>query len=649
MFQLPWQQGEAWVALDGFDNGTKRPSESPHNFQNGGALDFTPNQDVSIGDDTSNFWVTAAAAGTVIVVSSCHINILHENGWITEYQHLGNIQVVLGEAVYRNQRLGIIHNNDGVQVCPGNTFPYPHLHFSLRPRMDNLTLAGWLVDYSPTSNITTFSKNGQTIETWSFQPILNVPNLQIALRDPVTWDTVYTGSVDAYRYERWPLTLTGTQNFTVTATGTTDGLIPIIVLLDASGNEITRGTGMLTATQPAGSYFVQIQPEAGQGFYQLLLQQSMSPGDPTPTPTTDPGGPTPTPTTDPGGPTPTPTTDPSGPTPTPTTDPSGPTPTPTTDPSGPTPTPTPTTDPGGPTPTPTTDPSGPTPTSTTDSGDPSTTIDTPGSVDVGETILVTVYLNNVPPSGYTSAEFTCTYPQDLVAISNFVVTDLFGTDPAVAIFGPQSGNFIVAIAGSNGQRATASGAVFTFNVTGLQPGQASITCATRVSTGDGVLTELDQVTTVIDVLDGVSTPTSTPQTPPLLTGQVLATKPVTVGLYDGGNALVTSTVANMDGTFSMTAPAGTYTVIASALGFLNAQGPAILTMGQTTTKATISLLAGDIDGNGVIDQYDAMTIGMNYNAASPDAADLNADGIINLLDLEDLADNYRASGALNWQ
>ena len=26
MFQLPWQQGEAWIALDGFDNGTKRLS-----------------------------------------------------------------------------------------------------------------------------------------------------------------------------------------------------------------------------------------------------------------------------------------------------------------------------------------------------------------------------------------------------------------------------------------------------------------------------------------------------------------------------------------------------------------------------------------------------------------------------------------------
>jgi murein DD-endopeptidase MepM/ murein hydrolase activator NlpD len=688
MFQLPWQQGEAWVALDGFDNGTERPETSPHNYLNGGALDFTPNKDVKVGDDTSNFWVTAAAAGTVVALSSCQIRILHENGWITEYQHLGNIQVSLGEAVYRNQRLAIIHNNADEQVCPGNIFPYPHLHFSLRPNMNGLTLAGWLVNYDPASNKTTFSKNGQTIENWSFQPISNVPDLQIALRDPLTWDTLYTGTLDTYRYERWPLTLTETQTFTVTATGTTPGLVPVIVLLDANGNEITRGTGTLTITQPAGNYYVQIQPEAGQGFYDLMLQgmgssnptptPTTSPGGPTPTSTTNPGGPTPTSTTNPGGPTPTSTTNPGGPTPTSTTNPGGPTSTPTTNPSSPTststtdtggPTPTSTTNPGGPTPTPTTNPGGPTPTSTTNPGGPTptsttnpsgptptpnnpyTTIDTPGSVGIGETILVTVYLNNVPPSGYTSVEYTCTYPPDLVAISNILVTDLFGTDPAVAIFGPQGGSFIVAIAGSNGQKATTSGAVFSFNVTGLQAGQASIACVARASTGDGLLTVIDSV--AVDITVG-SVPTPTPTIDPgtispVLAGQVLATKSVTVNLYDAGNFLIASTAANMDGTFSLTAPPGNYTVVAAAAGFLNAQGPAILTAGITTTKATISLLAGDIDGNNVIDQYDAMTIGMNYNMATPDAADLNADGTINVLDLEDLADNYRASGALNWQ
>jgi len=107
--------------------------------------------------------------------------------------------------------------------------------------------------------------------------------------------------------------------------------------------------------------------------------------------------------------------------------------------------------------------------------------------------------------------------------------------------------------------------------------------------------------------------------------------------------------ANNDGTFSLTAPAGTYTVIASASGFLSAQGSATIAGGSTNTKPTVTLPAGDIDGNNVIDQFDALTIGMNYNASTPAAADLNNDGVINVLDLELLAANYRATGPIAWE
>jgi hypothetical protein len=263
------------------------------------------------------------------------------------------------------------------------------------------------------------------------------------------------------------------------------------------------------------------------------------------------------------------------------------------------------------------------------------------NLDLGDIITVTINLNNVPPEGYTSAEFACTYPPTLVEVSNIVITDLFGTDPATAIQGPQGGNFIVAIAGSNGQRATTSGPVFTFDVEALQVGQATIECAVRASIGDGELIDLPPISITLTINEVIVDGT--------LTGQVLASKLVTIDLYNLDNSLATTVQADVDGIFSLTAPEGTYTVAASASGFLDAQGPAVITAGQTTTKATISLLAGDIDGNDVIDQYDAMTIGMSYNTATPDAADLNADGNIDVLDLELLAANYHASGALDWQ
>jgi hypothetical protein len=40
---------------------------------------------------------------------------------------------------------------------------------------------------------------------------------------------------------------------------------------------------------------------------------------------------------------------------------------------------------------------------------------------------------------------------------------------------------------------------------------------------------------------------------------------------------------------------------------------------------------------------------MNYNQAVPSDADLNNDGIINVLDLELLAKNYRRTGPVPWQ
>jgi hypothetical protein len=130
---------------------------------------------------------------------------------------------------------------------------------------------------------------------------------------------------------------------------------------------------------------------------------------------------------------------------------------------------------------------------------------------------------------------------------------------------------------------------------------------------------------------------------------VIASKPVTVSLFNATDEVVTSVTANPDGTFSLTAPGGAYTIVATASGFLSAEGSANIPAGGTATKPEITLLAGDIDGNNVIDQFDALTIGMNYNGTTPSAADLNNDSVINVLDLELLAANYRETGPTVWE
>lgn len=304
----------------------------------------------------------------------------------------------------------------------------------------------------------------------------------------------------------------------------------------------------------------------------------------------------------------------------------------------------------------------------------------PAYLSIGATGLVTVRLTNVPVEGYKSAEFTCTYNAGLVEKSNIVATSLFGSDSAAVINDPQNGTFIVAIAGTNGNKATTSGPAFTFSVRGLQAGQSPIQCTARVSKGDNMPMDLpstganltigvepsptpfgiptatsgdNQPPTATNV--PIESPTPTASFTPLpspdgsLTGQVIASKPVTVGLLDANNVAVTSVATNPDGTFSITALAGNYTVVATASGFLSQQGSAILTAGNTTARPTVNLLAGDIDGNNVIDQFDALTVGMSYNTATPSSADLNNDGTIDFLDLELLADNYRKTGPSVWQ
>ena len=267
---------------------------------------------------------------------------------------------------------------------------------------------------------------------------------------------------------------------------------------------------------------------------------------------------------------------------------------------------------------------------------------TPPSVLVGGLSTVTVSLSNISAGGFASAEFTCTYNPAIVEVSAIAATSLFGADPVTAINGPQNGSFIFAIAGSKGNKALTDGPAFTFSAKGLQVGQSAIDCQTRVSTGNLALSTISSTPATLGV-------TSAAPQQGTFAGKVIAGKPVSITLNNPDNSVAGSVTANVDGTFNLSVSGGSYTAIASAPGYLKAQGTASITNGSTTTFQSINLLAGDIDGNNTIDQFDALTIGINYNGTAPAAADLNNDGIINVLDLEILALNYRQTGPLPWQ
>jgi hypothetical protein len=272
---------------------------------------------------------------------------------------------------------------------------------------------------------------------------------------------------------------------------------------------------------------------------------------------------------------------------------------------------------------------------------------TPADIQVGDTSQLAVSLNKVPAQGYTSSEFTCTYDPARVEVSNISLANLFGPDPAYGIFGSQNGSFILAVAGSNGSKASEGGIAFTFSAKGLGAGETIIECKARVSEGLNVLQAIGSRPATMTIA-GVTPTASDVPTAASITGQVLASKLVTIRLYNLDHSVIATSTTNPDGTFQLTAPGGTYMIIASAEGFLSAQGSVSPVSGSLLSMPVVSLIPGDIDANGIVDQTDGLTVRMNYNQTTPAAADVNNDGVINILDLGIVAQNYGRSGALPW-
>jgi len=271
----------------------------------------------------------------------------------------------------------------------------------------------------------------------------------------------------------------------------------------------------------------------------------------------------------------------------------------------------------------------------------STTVSLP-SIKPGDTAVVSVSLLDAPPNVYASAELSCEFNPAVVEASNPVPSNLFGADAVFISTTPKNGSFIAAIAGSNGNKATTSGVVFTFNIKGLQPGQTTIECTGRISKGDNFAIPLPSSGSLLKVQ-------TRPDPLGILRGQVIASKPVSVDVRKPDNAGSITVPIQADGVFILPISPGNYTVNASAKGFLSAQGSVTIPDGDTITLPTIKLLAGDIDGNNVIDQLDALTIGMNYGTTTPPEADLNNDSVIDFLDLELLAMNYMKTGPVPWK
>ena len=121
-FQPPWPRGEFWSG--GGVHTQTGGGNTPRN-----SLDFFASF-ISWGANTSNIWVSASEAGIARVFSSCNVQVIHSNGWVTSYYHLDNVQVNDFDTVYDNQKLSNYADNLAQATCQGGSSTGPHVHFS---------------------------------------------------------------------------------------------------------------------------------------------------------------------------------------------------------------------------------------------------------------------------------------------------------------------------------------------------------------------------------------------------------------------------------------------------------------------------------------------------------------------------------------
>ena len=162
MLQLPFPAGESWWMGGSHTNtGSGSYPQSSLDMNNGGRW----------GSDTSDKWVVAAAAGEVVVHSSCFVEVLHSQGWSTTYYHLDNIRVTQGQRVARDTRLANYANSKSQALCDGGHSSGPHQHFSLKLQggyyhLNEVSLSGYQVhtgrdSYDSNCNYFWLTREGQ--------------------------------------------------------------------------------------------------------------------------------------------------------------------------------------------------------------------------------------------------------------------------------------------------------------------------------------------------------------------------------------------------------------------------------------------------------------------------------------------------------
>ncbi len=279
-----------------------------------------------------------------------------------------------------------------------------------------------------------------------------------------------------------------------------------------------------------------------------------------------------------------------------------------------------------------------------------------------------------PQDGAKGLELACQIDPTLLSAGEFTRKELFGSDVVQVITQPDAaGRFNLAVAATGETIVQDAGSAFQLTFETLKAGAATLDCdVTQIGADESALQlQFEPVSLKIsedsqeaptDPVDGGEEPpviTPDPTDPPedevQISGQVIVPAEkyasVTISVYDLDGQPVTEISPDAAGKFNLTLAAAAYEFEASLAGYLTARGAFEAQANTPLGLPAITLIAGDVTGDGLIDDLDVVTMGATYKLLplKNTAADLNGDNQVDILDLVALANHYGIAGLQTWK
>ncbi|MCA9894070.1 MAG: carboxypeptidase regulatory-like domain-containing protein [Anaerolineae bacterium] len=274
------------------------------------------------------------------------------------------------------------------------------------------------------------------------------------------------------------------------------------------------------------------------------------------------------------------------------------------------------------------------------------------TIGIGETTSFNIQVLNpdmAPDGGIRGLDLACNVTQPLVTGVEVIHGAAFGPDAVSVLlpspdFAPLPAFQWLTSLREDAASITEDGTAVTVSYVGAVEGTTQLTCTADAISATGALIEDVPVTgaTIEVVGNGTITGIVTLEEATNHAG-------IVVILTDENGTPVTTATTAADGAFSFTVEPGSYFVRADADGYVTvASEPIVVVGGTTENMGTAVLAAGDVNADDVVDLLDITDFAARYNDAVTNATDFDRSGAHDLLDFTALVDNLDLVGPTNW-